>query len=304
VNQRYTHLTGGDEELNDKYDKIRDMFKWFHTSYFKTYSSPSKTAGPAVATASAAAEAPSTASRASLIPLAAFHQTMLAFLWDNWFNYDEHVILSRTEAGADQVRPDAHRVGSTEVVRLFNPSTADLSYLCGAAPCPLSIVDALRSDRTDPLRQMSVSKETTGVLYGFIATKQSTTRLVFKTNDLDKNKKKMGGAECSIITTTSVHHKMLYRLRDELVAAGLPDLELRSDVISDKASPRKLANATRICTIVELTLRLMDAIRVNRKRWFYRPVTAFLLGHTFSSAKATEVTASASASAAVAADEE
>ena len=297
VNQRYTHLTGGDEELNDKYDKIRDMFKWFHTSYFKTYSSPSKTLGPAVATASAAAEAPSTASRASLIPLAAFHQTMLAFLWDNWFNYDEQVILLRTEAGADQVRPDAHRVGSTEVVRLFNPSTADLSYLCGAAPCPLSIVEALRSDRTDPLRQMSVTKESTGVLYGFIATKQSTTRLVFKTNDLDKNKKKMGGAECSIITTTSVHHKMLYRLRDVLMAAGLPDLELRSDVISDKASPRKLANATRICTIVELTLRLMDAIRVNRKRWFYRPVAAFLLGHTFSSAKATEVTASAAAAA-------
>ena len=130
-----------------------------------------------------------------------------------------------------------------------------------------------------------------------MATKQSTTRIVFKTNDLEKNKKKMGGAECSIITTSSVHHKMLYRLKDILVAARLPDLGLRGDVIADKASPRKLANATRICAIIELTLRLMDAIRVNGKRWFYRPVAAFSLGHTFSSTKGAEVNASASAAA-------
>ena len=80
---------------------------------------------------------------------------------------------------------------------------------------------------------------------------------------------------------------MLYRLRDFLVAARLPDMDLRSEVIADKTSTRKLANATRICTIIELTLRLMDAARVSKKRWFYRPVAAFTLGHTFSSAKAT-----------------
>jgi hypothetical protein len=145
------------------------------------------------------------------------------------------------------------------------------------------------------LKQLRVSKETTGILYGFMATKQSTTRIVFKTNDLEKNKKKMGGAECSIISTTSVHHKMLYRLRDFLVAARMPDLSLRSDVIADKASPRKLANSTRICTIIELTLRLMDASRVSGKRWFYRPVAAFSLGHPFSSVKANASAASAEA---------
>jgi hypothetical protein len=273
-NQRYMHLTGGDEELDAKYEKIREMFKWFHTSYFNTYSAPV-----------AAAAVPRSTS--SSIPLSAFHQAMLGYLWDNWFNYDEQVLLAGLDAGADQVRPDTHRVGSTQVVRIFNPSMADISYLCGTKACPLSIVEALEADATDPLKQLSVSKETTGLLYGFMATKLSTTRIVFKTNDQEKNKKKMGGAECSIITTTSVHHKMLYRLRDFLVAARLPDMDLRSEVIADKTSTRKLANATRICTIIELTLRLMDAARVSKKRWFYRPVAAFTLGHTFSSAKAT-----------------
>ena len=279
VNQRFTHLTGGDAELNDKYDKIRDMFKWFHTSYFATYTAASATAVAPVTT----------------FPLEAFHQTMLAYLWDNWFSYNEQVLLSRTAAGADQVRPDSHRVGSTTVIRLFNPSTADIAYWCGSEVCPLSLVEALVADPTDPLKQLRVSKETTGILYGFMATKQSTTRIVFKTNDLEKNKKKMGGAECSIISTTSVHHKMLYRLRDFLVEARMPDLSLRSDVIADKASPRKLANSTRICTIIELTLRLMDASRVSGKRWFYRPVAAFSLGHPFSSAKANASSASAEA---------
>jgi len=273
INQRYAHLTGGDEELKDKYDKIRDMLKWFHAAYFGTY----KAAG--------AAQSP--------IPIQAFQQAMLGYLWDNWFNYGEQAKLALTESGMDQVRQSeaSHRVGSTQVLRLFNPSTADISYLCGpsGSPCPPSLIAALDADKTDPLKQLSVSKETTGLLYGFMATKQSTTRIVFKTNDLEKNKKKMGGAECSIITTTSVHHKMLYRLKDILVAANLPDMDLRSDVIADKASLRKLANATRICTIIELTLRLMDAIRVNGKRWFYRPVAAFTLGHTFSSSKAEEV---------------
>jgi hypothetical protein len=277
VNQRFMHLTGGDAELNDKYDKIRDMFKWFHTSYFATYTAASATAV------------------ATTFPLEAFHQTMLAYLWDNWFNYNEQVVLSRTAAGIDQVRPDSHRVGSTTVIRLFNPSTADIAYWCGSEACPLSLVEALVADPTDPLKQLRVSKETTGILYGFMATKQSTTRIVFKTNDLEKNKKKMGGAECSIISTTSVHHKMLYRLRDFLVAARMPDLSLRSDVIADKASPRKLANSTRICAIIELTLRLMDASRVSGKRWFYRPVAAFSLGHPFSSVKATASAASAEA---------
>ena len=207
-------------------------------------------------------------------------------------------MLAFLESGADQVRQDAHRVGSTRVLRLFNPSIADISYLCAppsekGSQCPLSLVEALADDATDPLKQLRVSKETTGLLYGFMATKQSTTRIVFKTNDQEKNKKKMGGAECSIITTTSVHHKILYRLRDFLEAAGLPDLDLRSDVIADKASSRKLANATRICTIIELTLRLMDAARVGKKRWFYRPVAAYTLGHTFSSVKATNAAAEA-----------
>ena len=42
---------------------------------------------------------------------------------------------------------------------------------------------------------------------------------------------------------------------------------------------RSVTNSVRVCTLVELALRMMDSMKVDGKRWFYRPLEAALYGH-------------------------
>jgi hypothetical protein len=62
-------------------------------------------------------------------------------------------------------------------------------------------------------------------------------------------------------------------LGDQLRKAGLPDLELRT------ADIRGILSAAQCCIMMELVLRYMDILRVDGRRWFYRPVMARVLGH-------------------------
>jgi hypothetical protein len=101
-----------------------------------------------------------------------------------------------------------------------------------------------------------------------MALKKKSGKLVFKTKNIHKRGQ---GAECSIVSTTSEQHAMIINLGVLLTGAGRPDLELRGDVIT--TGPRKIANATRACAILELAMRFMDQTHVSHKRWFYRPVS-------------------------------
>jgi hypothetical protein len=150
--------------------------------------------------------------------------------------------------------------------------------LCDGVECSKAILDALKANRdgSDPLRKLVLSKETTGGFYGFMATKKKSHTLVFKTKDQSK---RGTGAECSIVSTTAEQYGMLLNLGNILKYMKKPDLDLREGVIMTGA--RKISNATRTCVIIELTLRLMDAERVDGKKWFYRPVASFMVGNRF-----------------------
>jgi hypothetical protein len=69
---------------------------------------------------------------------------------------------------------------------------------------------------------------------------------------------------------------MIINLGTLLTDAGHPDLELKGDVII--SGPRKIANATRACAILELVMRFMDLAHVSRKRWFFRAVSFSMAG--------------------------
>jgi hypothetical protein len=62
-------------------------------------------------------------------------------------------------------------------------------------------------------------------------------------------------------------------LGDQLRKSGTSDLELRTATI------RGVLSASQCCILMELVLRYMDILRIDGKRWFYRPVMARVLGH-------------------------
>ena len=44
-------------------------------------------------------------------------------------------------------------------------------------------------------------------------------------------------------------------------------------------SERKIKNSTRICTLLDILIRFMDAERLENKRWFFRPLQALYKEH-------------------------
>ena len=66
---------------------------------------------------------------------------------------------------------------------------------------------------------------------------------------------------------------------DVLRSEGQHDLDLTRTMIRVE---RPIENSTRACTLLDIVLRYMDALRIQGKRWFFRPVQAFYMGHTSS----------------------
>ena len=62
-----------------------------------------------------------------------------------------------------------------------------------------------------------------------------------------------------------------------MAAAGAGNYSLTEEILD--RSKRKIENVKRMCMLLDFTLRYMDNMRLQGKRWFYRPIEARKGGH-------------------------
>ena len=202
----------------------------------------------------------------------AFQRTLLEYVWDNWFSLAEQKQL-RIPA---MVNEEAYKEGAKTVLRFYNPSTDTIQYEVDGARASEAVRKVVQEKEAQDEKEFRSREEgnlfSTGSPYGFLIGKKGL--LVFKTNSVPaKGMKWDKGKECGNDTKSAPKYIQLEILGDQLRKAGLPDLELRT------ADIRGVLSAAQCCIMMELVLRYMDILRVDGKRWFYRPVMARVLGH-------------------------
>jgi hypothetical protein len=184
------------------------------------------------------------------------------------------VALLGEEGADDMVKEERISLGRTEVVRLFNPSDGKVVYMCNKALCSSAVIKDIKKRYEKGMETLFDAQEgdwKTGETYGFLSTHSGD--MAFKTNSapIPGSEKKLKGIMCSVLSGKSDRHAKLVDLGKLLRRLEKPDAELNKDL--------SLENAVRGCTLLELALRYMDVDRIQGNRWFYRPVTAVLLGH-------------------------
>jgi hypothetical protein len=203
---------------------------------------------------------------------------LLEYFWDNWFSVEEQKYLVTVKApGANSMMGyTRYSIGKINVIRLFKPEDGSIDFLCeGGEPCRASVIEEVTKDKGDAVKKIDLTGRGTGDLYGFLVSKNGS--LVFKTNMPIKNvgDKPGKGSECANVSTIRIHLDKLRKVGPLLAANGFTDFQL-NDVYM--VSRHKIEHATRACTLLEIVLRYMDGVGVDRKRWFLRPVSAFYAG--------------------------
>lgn len=166
-------------------------------------------------------------------------------------------------------------------LRVINTETNVLEYLCPEEGqykvCPPGIVSILvREKARDPLLERPINTATTGINYGFLIYSAKKRMLVFKKGRPPLvGGKLQRGAECANNSSTSSEIEALKQYGGILRKAGMSDMGLHSTELAR----RTIENSLRVCTVVDLTLRMMDALKVEGKRWFYRTIQSHLVGH-------------------------
>ena len=259
ITSRIREIGQGNSDIEEKLRQIIEMLEWFQISFKNSSGELTERKREAMRIA------------------------VLEFFWDNWFSLDEQKYLVEAKAigASTMIRDAVIDVGRIHVQRFLNPKDGEIVFICeGGEPCSRSIVDNINrrsgsGDDRDKLKGLKVNTGMVGELYGFMAPKNGT--LVFKTNEPSASGKIGRGAECAIVSTMSGHIKKLVQMGDVLRRErGMGDLDLRREQLVDA---RKIENATRACTILELALRFMDRLAIDGKRWFLRPTEAFYTGH-------------------------
>jgi len=158
-----------------------------------------------------------------------------------------------------------------------------LKYICDAAgnECSPALQDLI--NETYSLKKLNVSVANTGFFYGLLAPNKNGF-IVFKTTEPPtvgvSGQKLKTGAECQIISKTSHLVRKAVLLGERLTAGGHSNLGFTDEVLDQ--SNRKIKNTQQICTVTNLILRYMDIIQFENKKWFFRPVDAFMTGHRVS----------------------
>ncbi len=208
-----------------------------------------------------------------------FKQICLEYIWDELIHPDNQVKLLFDQpdisAGSEQILRDARRV----VIRYIDPETNKLKYICqDGKECTQLIVDVLVEEdkkHNETLYTRKADADHAGFLYGFLVPKKGD-KIVFKTQEShDPNTKPKGGKECAIVDKGH-SFKMLVKLGSILAKDGKPTLDLDEGHLA--AVGHILDNSTKGCTLLDLVLRYMDILRIKGKRWFFRPVAAYIAG--------------------------
>ena len=166
-------------------------------------------------------------------------------------------------------------------LRVINTETNVLEYLCPEGEkytvCSPAIVSVLAREKgSDPLLEKPITTASTGVNYGFLIYSPKKKNLIFKKGRPPlPGGKLQRGAECANNSSTSSEIEALKQYGTILRRAGHPDMGLNTNELAR----RPIENSLRVCTVVDLTLRMMDELEVEGKRWFYRSIQAHLAGH-------------------------
>ena len=246
LEHRRITIAEGDIAISNKYSEIIHMIDWFHTSFVKQKNKHSP---------------------------ASFRYAILSFFWDELLTFNEQRYLAYLPNMRENVKEWLFiSEGRESVIRFLHPPSGNIMYLCENKECSQPIIDLLlENDEFD-----KIDNTNTGKLYGFMVPKNDN--IVFKKNNPPTARGKLGkGKECVIVSTMTGHHEDLVILGSILNEAGYGTFDLTISVMKSRA--RGIVGSNRACTLLHITLRFMDREKIQGKRWFYRPVEAFYLGH-------------------------
>jgi hypothetical protein len=205
---------------------------------------------------------------------------LLEFVWDEYLYPSEIQRLYKKYEGTPQMKVASAEntlvYGSTKIFRYLNPKTNTLVYICGEKVCDVSIVEG--AEQNDPISKLVANRNTTGELYGLNGVKSE--KITFKSNDAAPvGEVPANGRLCYSVPNKEPHLKMLGKIAETAVATTGSNLDLTSDKIKAVKTPYRL------CTLADLSLRLLDKVRPDGKRYFYRPIAAIKSKHTSKGSK-------------------
>ncbi len=210
-----------------------------------------------------------------------FRQIVREYFWDGWV--DEPTQLFFLQKDEEQFRDIAEEnilsSGSIKAYRFVNGQTNMLDYFCNGQQCNPAVQEALEElgAAEDPVKARDNTVTTTGNTYGFIVPKAGP--MVFKTHlaRLATDKfKGTEGKECVIVSASSEYFKKLIETGKDLAKYGQDTMGLDKDHLYAQS---EIVNNKRACTVLELTLRYMDKLKLGGKRWFFRPLASYYSGH-------------------------
>lgn len=219
---------------------------------------------------------------------AAFKKIAMEFAWDEELTPKEQKLLITEVPVHPVVAATATQnfltAGSVSAIRHLDMIRLKLEYLCrdstGALNvCAPTVVSVITQPKYDTLKQLALNKETTGLLYGFLVPKGD--EIVFKTGVPPAVGGKTGrGQECANVSTTTEHLNKLMEMGTILLEVAGQDMGLTTAKMLDvRDKSRYLSNTNMMCTLLDLVLRYMDAMRIQDQRWFYRTIAANITGH-------------------------
>jgi hypothetical protein len=254
IQQRRVLMSQGDRESENRYEHILEMIQWFHGVFHR--------------------------SGRVIEDREAFRKTLLFHFWDEWLRLDEQLFLvfssplAQDPSVMECVQENRVQVGRILVHRFYQAESDGVMYVCeNGVECQKSIIDAVEQDRGDRLNSFIVTPQTTGSLYGFLISKNGS--LTFKTGEPSVDGKVERGQECGIVSRTVGHIGKLIAIGVALTQSGRGDMELNRVTFVE----RDLRGTTRICTLMNLFLRFLDAIHLRQRVWFFRPLFSRLAGH-------------------------
>jgi hypothetical protein len=199
---------------------------------------------------------------------AIFKKILLEYFWDSWMTVKEQIrLLLRHEDYHSLASEMVVKSGTVTAIRSVNPETGILEFVCpDGNPCPPGVREALMSDTIE--RKANVTA--VGGWYGFYVPKRGG--MVFKINKPHEvGKKPKGGQEICGRSGSGNWREPMVDLQKSLPPMGFDEKSLIGSGIS---------NNIQGCTVVELCMRYMDEKEIEGKRWFFRPISSFMTGHT------------------------
>lgn len=216
---------------------------------------------------------------------AVYAKVVRKYVWDEYITTAKKRELLAgfsTDPLMREVAEDSYwTLEGTTYLRVINTETNILEYLCPEGAqykvCSPALVSVLTRERgKDPLLATPINTSTTGINYGFLIYSAKKKNLVFKKGRPPlAGGKLQRGAECANNSSTSSEIEALKQYGTILRREGMNDMGLHSAELAR----RTIENSLRVCTVVDLTLRMMDELKVQGKRWFYRSIQSHLVGH-------------------------